>query len=58
MFLSNENGYFLDINMYREDTDANGLVKFKSFGSKHGPLNGHLISTPYVTKVRKLLIIY
>ena len=52
MFLSNENGYYLDISMYKEDTDpVSGQVKFKSFGNKPGPLNGLLISTPYMTKV-------
>lgn len=53
MFLSNENGYYLDISMYKEDTDpVTSQVKFKSFGSKSGPLNGLLISTPYMTKVQ------
>ncbi|XP_067945833.1 acetyl-CoA carboxylase-like [Watersipora subatra] len=51
VFLSNENGYYLDISMYKEDTDpSTGHVKFRAFGSKTGPLNGLLISSPYVTK--------
>lgn len=52
MFLANENGYYLDISMYKETTDPNtSQVHFKSFGSKPGPLHGLLISTPYMTKV-------
>jgi len=57
MFLSNENGYSLDISMYKEDTDpVTSQVTFRAFGNKSGPLNGLLVSTPYMTKVRQLLV--
>lgn len=52
VFLSNENGYHLDISMYKEKTDpTTGQVYFKAFGDRAGPLNGLLISSPYVPKV-------
>jgi len=49
--LANESGYYLDISMYREVNDPKtGLIKFESFGTKHGPLHGLPVSTPYMTK--------
>ncbi|KAF2367472.1 Biotin carboxylase-like N-terminal domain [Trinorchestia longiramus] len=49
--LSNESGYFLDLNLYKEVTDKlNGQIKFEGFGSRQGPLHGLSVSTPYVTK--------
>lgn len=52
MFLCNENGYSLDISMYKEVTDLkSGQVFFQTFGTKQGPLDGLVISTPYTTKV-------
>ncbi|KAF6025259.1 hypothetical protein EB796_016427 [Bugula neritina] len=37
MFLSNENGYSLDISMYKEDTDpVTSQVTFRAFGNKSG----------------------
>ena len=49
--LTNESGYYLDINLYREVSDPKtGLIKFESFGSKQGPLHGLPVSTPYMTK--------
>ena len=49
--LNNESGYYLDICMYREVTDPRtGVVKFESYGPRHGPLHGLPISTPYMTK--------
>ncbi|TSO98495.1 Acetyl-CoA carboxylase 2 [Bagarius yarrelli] len=51
LFLTNENGYYLDISLYQEVTDtASGQIMFKSYTDKHGPLHGMLINTPYVTK--------
>ncbi|XP_053336754.1 acetyl-CoA carboxylase 2 isoform X2 [Clarias gariepinus] len=51
LFLTNENGYYLDISLYQEVTDtATGQIMFKSYTEKHGPLHGMLINTPYVTK--------
>ena len=51
LFLTNESGYYLDISLYREETDTRtGQVMFKAYGVKQGPLHGLLISTPYVTK--------
>ncbi|KAF5881624.1 acetyl-CoA carboxylase 2, partial [Clarias magur] len=51
LFLTNENGYYLDICLYQEVTDtATGQIMFKSYTEKHGPLHGMLINTPYVTK--------
>lgn len=49
--LTNESGYYLDISLYREVSDAKtGLIKFESFGTKQGPLHGLPVSTPYMTK--------
>uniref|UniRef100_A0A3P8WLZ1 acetyl-CoA carboxylase n=1 Tax=Cynoglossus semilaevis TaxID=244447 RepID=A0A3P8WLZ1_CYNSE len=51
LFLTNESGYYLDISLYEEVTDqSSGQIMFHSYGEKQGPLNGMLISTPYVTK--------
>ncbi|KAK3538673.1 hypothetical protein QTP86_012135 [Hemibagrus guttatus] len=51
LFLTNENGYYLDISLYEEVTDtASGQIMFKSYTDKQGPLHGMLINTPYVTK--------
>ncbi|XP_052412557.1 acetyl-CoA carboxylase isoform X3 [Carassius gibelio] len=51
LFLTNESGYYLDISLYKEDTDpSTGQIMFQSFGDKQGPLHGMLINTPYVTK--------
>ncbi|XP_047674506.1 acetyl-CoA carboxylase 2 isoform X2 [Tachysurus fulvidraco] len=51
LFLTNENGYYLDISLYAEVTDtASGQIMLKSYTDKHGPLHGMLINTPYVTK--------
>lgn len=49
--LANESGYYLNINLYKEVNDPqSGLIKFESFGTKHGPLHGFPVSTPYKTK--------
>ena len=49
--LNNESGYYLDICLYKEVTDPRtGVVKFECYGSRHGPLHGLPISTPYMTK--------
>ncbi|KAI5088493.1 acetyl-CoA carboxylase 2 isoform X3 [Silurus meridionalis] len=51
LFLTNENGYYLDISLYQEVTDtASSQIMLKSYTEKHGPLHGMLINTPYVTK--------
>ncbi|XP_064618157.1 acetyl-CoA carboxylase-like isoform X2 [Liolophura sinensis] len=51
LFLTNESGYYLDISLYKEAKDPRtGQVMFEAYGAKQGPLNGLLISTPYVTK--------
>ncbi|XP_029649542.1 acetyl-CoA carboxylase-like isoform X2 [Octopus sinensis] len=49
--VTNESGYYLDISLYREVTDAKtGLVMFQGYGTKQGPYHGLLTSTPYMTK--------
>ncbi|XP_021953724.1 acetyl-CoA carboxylase isoform X2 [Folsomia candida] len=49
--LANESGYYLNIHLYKEINDpSSGLIKFESFGSKHGPLHMYPVSTPYKTK--------
>lgn len=49
--IANDSGYYLDINMYTEVTDPiSGIVSFKAYGKKHGPMNGLPISTPYLAK--------
>ncbi|KAL9876922.1 acetyl-CoA carboxylase isoform 1-T1 [Glossina fuscipes fuscipes] len=49
--IANDSGYFLDISMYTEVTDADtGVIKFKAYGEEQGSLHGLPISTPYVTK--------
>ncbi|XP_037086840.1 LOW QUALITY PROTEIN: acetyl-CoA carboxylase-like [Pollicipes pollicipes] len=49
--LSNENGYYLDIALYKEVTDpSTGQVKFQALGAKQGPLHGLAVDTPYLTK--------
>ncbi|XP_043240119.1 acetyl-CoA carboxylase-like isoform X2 [Amphibalanus amphitrite] len=49
--LSNENGYYLDIALYKEVTDpSTGQVKFEALGGKQGPLHGLAVDTPYLTK--------
>uniref|UniRef100_A0AAX7SUC5 acetyl-CoA carboxylase n=1 Tax=Astatotilapia calliptera TaxID=8154 RepID=A0AAX7SUC5_ASTCA len=51
LFLTNESGYYLDISLYKEVTDARtGQIMFQAYGDKQGPLHGMLINTPYVTK--------
>ncbi|CAC5416440.1 ACACA [Mytilus coruscus] len=51
LFLTNESGYYLDISLYREETDSRtGQIMFKAYGTKQGPLHGLLVSAPYVTK--------
>nr|XP_055054624.1 acetyl-CoA carboxylase isoform X7 [Misgurnus anguillicaudatus] len=51
LFLTNESGYYLDISLYKEETDpTTGQIMFQSYGEKQGPMNGMLINTPYVTK--------
>lgn len=51
LFLANESGYYLDMNLYKEVTDpVTGLTKFEAWGHKQGPLHDLPISTPYMTK--------
>ncbi|XP_078451558.1 acetyl-CoA carboxylase-like isoform X2 [Lampetra planeri] len=51
LFLTNESGYYLDISLYKEVTEPHtSQIMFHSYGDKHGPLHGMLVSTPYVTK--------
>ncbi|XP_029409876.1 acetyl-CoA carboxylase 2 isoform X2 [Nannospalax galili] len=51
LFITNESGYYLDISLYKEVTDArSGNIMFHSFGNKQGSQHGMLINTPYVTK--------
>lgn len=51
LFLTNESGYYLDISMYREETDTHtGKVTLQSYGTRQGPLHGMFINTPYITK--------
>ncbi|XP_043910511.1 acetyl-CoA carboxylase 1 isoform X2 [Protopterus annectens] len=51
LFLTNESGYYLDISLYKEVTDARtNQIMFQAYGDKQGPLHGMLINTPYVTK--------
>ncbi|XP_031712887.1 acetyl-CoA carboxylase 1 isoform X3 [Anarrhichthys ocellatus] len=58
LFLTNESGYYLDISLYKEVTDArtgqvgpkDRQIMFQAYGDKQGPLHGMLINTPYVTK--------
>ncbi|ESN91710.1 hypothetical protein HELRODRAFT_70230, partial [Helobdella robusta] len=51
LYLSSESGYYLDISMYKEVLDERvGQIKYEAYGSRHGPLHGLLLSTPYVTK--------
>nr|XP_056715156.1 acetyl-CoA carboxylase 2 [Euleptes europaea] len=51
LFLTDESGYYLDISLYKEVNDPRtGNIMFQSYGDKHGPLQGMLINTPYVTK--------
>ncbi|XP_039771055.1 acetyl-CoA carboxylase 2 isoform X2 [Ornithorhynchus anatinus] len=51
LFLTNESGYYLDISLYKEVTDAGtGNIMFNSFGDKEGAQHGMLINTPYMTK--------
>ncbi|XP_049825243.1 acetyl-CoA carboxylase isoform X3 [Aethina tumida] len=49
--LANDSGYYLDINMYTEEVDPDtGIIKFKAYGTKQGPMHGLPISTPYLAK--------
>lgn len=49
--LANDSGYSLQLCLYREVTDLkNGRITFEAYGNRNGPMNGLLISTPYVTK--------
>ncbi|XP_051888522.1 acetyl-CoA carboxylase 2 isoform X1 [Pristis pectinata] len=51
LLLTNESGYYLDMSLYKEVTNARtGQIMFISYGDKQGPLHGMLMSTPYVTK--------
>ncbi|XP_073241070.1 acetyl-CoA carboxylase-like isoform X1 [Porites lutea] len=51
MFISNESGYYLDFNIYREVVDSRtGQMVFESYGQKQGPHHGLPVNTPYVTK--------
>ncbi|CAF1116980.1 unnamed protein product [Rotaria sordida] len=51
-FLTYENGYYLDISLYREVTNqATGQTIFQSYTpGKTGPLDGRALHDPYVTK--------
>ncbi|XP_063925251.1 acetyl-CoA carboxylase isoform X2 [Zophobas morio] len=49
--LANDSGYYLDINMYTEVVDPDtGVIKFRAYGKKQGPMHGLPISTPYLAK--------
>lgn len=52
VFLSYENGYYLDMSLYREVTNqATGQTIFQSYPTgKIGPLDGRALYDPYVTK--------
>ncbi|KAK6168611.1 hypothetical protein SNE40_019808 [Patella caerulea] len=51
LFLTNDSGYYLDINLYREITDQRtGQVMFQAYGAKQGPYHGLFVSSPYLTK--------
>lgn len=53
LFLANESGYYLDMQLYKEVLDSNtGQLKFESCLESHkpGPLHELPISTPYMTK--------
>ena len=53
LFICNESGYYLRVNLYQEVVDAEtGHVKFESWSSGDpGPYQGLPISTPVQTKV-------
>ncbi|TRY78898.1 hypothetical protein TCAL_01701 [Tigriopus californicus] len=49
--ISNDAGYILSLQLYREVTDPQtGVIKFISFGLEQGPWHGLPVSTPYMTK--------
>eukprot|EP00095_Tigriopus_kingsejongensis_P004246 maker-scaffold711_size108467-snap-gene-0.33 protein:Tk04246 transcript:maker-scaffold711_size108467-snap-gene-0.33-mRNA-1 annotation:"hypothetical protein DAPPUDRAFT_222043" len=49
--ISNDAGYLLNLQLYREVTDPQtGVIKFISFGPEQGPWHGLPVSTPYMTK--------
>ena len=52
VFLTYESGYYLDISLYREVTNqATGQTIFQTYTiGKTGPLDGHALHDPYVTK--------
>jgi hypothetical protein len=52
VFLTYESGYYLDISLYREVTNqATGQTIFHTYTvGKTGPLDGHALHDPYVTK--------
>ncbi|GIY74925.1 acetyl-CoA carboxylase [Caerostris extrusa] len=51
LYLANESGYYLDMNLYKEVTDpSTGCTKFEAWGHKQGPLHDLPISTCYMTK--------
>jgi acetyl-CoA carboxylase/biotin carboxylase 1 len=52
VFLTYESGYYLDISLYREVTNqATGQTTFQTYTiGKTGPLDGHALYDPYVTK--------
>jgi acetyl-CoA carboxylase / biotin carboxylase 1 len=52
IFLTYESGYYLDISLYREVTNpTTGQTTFQSYNpDKIGPLDGHALNDPYVTK--------
>jgi acetyl-CoA carboxylase/biotin carboxylase 1 len=52
VFLTYESGYYLDISLYREvSNQATGQTIFQTYTiGKTGPLDGHALHDPYVTK--------
>ena len=52
VFATYENGYYLDISLYREVTDPKTRqTTFQAYGDgKPGPLDGRALTDPYLTK--------
>ncbi|ESP03134.1 hypothetical protein LOTGIDRAFT_199489 [Lottia gigantea] len=51
IFITNDSGYYLDINLYKEITDQRtGQIMFEAYGARQGPYHGLFVSTPYLTK--------
>eukprot|EP00047_Mylnosiga_fluctuans_P011844 m.23124 g.23124 ORF g.23124 m.23124 type:complete len:2267 (+) comp3852_c0_seq1:80-6880(+) len=49
--VSNESGYFLNIQIYKEVLDpATGHILYRSYSKRGGPLHGHSVMEPYGTK--------